>query len=124
MRARCGGSVDAGVAEVLATPGTQGSWHLGQQEIWCSRRVWQPVLANMLQYSCLENPPDREAWQAMVTSAAKSCSRLKQPCMHRHKTFFACGSSARVRAEREGGAAAWLVGTLVVPSMQGHGLSP
>ena len=30
----------------------------------CSTRVWQPVFANMLQYSCLENPPDREAWQA------------------------------------------------------------
>ena len=34
--------------------------------------------------------------------------------MHRHKTFFACGSSASVRVEREGGAAAWLVGTLAV----------
>ena len=29
---------------------------------------------------------------------------------HRHKTFLACGSSAPVRVEREGGAAAWLVG--------------
>ena len=72
----------------------------------------------------MENPPDREAWQAMVTSAAKSWTRLKQPCMHRHKTFFACGNSDPVRVEREGGPAAWLVGTLVVPSVQGHGLSP
>ena len=31
--------------------------------------------------------------------------------------FFACGSSAPVRVEHEGGAAAWLVGTLVVPSV-------
>ena len=30
---------------------------------------------------------------------------LKQPCMHRRKTFFACGSSAPVRAEHEGGTA-------------------
>ena len=37
-------------------------------------------------------------------------------------TFFACGSSAPVRIEREGGTAAWLAGTLVVPSVQGHGL--
>ena len=37
--------------------------------------------------------------------------------------FFACGSSVTVRVEREGGTAAWLVGTLVVPSVQGHGLS-
>ena len=45
----------------------QGSWWLGQQEIQCSRRVWHPVLANTLQYSCLENPfPDGEAWQVIV----------------------------------------------------------
>ena len=36
-----------------------------------SRKVWQPVLANTLQYSCLENPPDREAWQATVYSVAE-----------------------------------------------------
>jgi len=60
VRARCGGSAAAWVAGVLAAPGTQGSWWLGQQEIKCSRRVWQPVLASTLQYSCLENPPP---WQ-------------------------------------------------------------
>ena len=38
--------------------------------------------------------------------------------------FFACGSSAPVRIEREGGVAAWLVGTLVAPSVQGHRLPP
>ena len=38
------------------------------------------------------------------------------------KTFIACGSSAPVRVENEGGAAAWLVGTLAVPNLQGHGL--
>ena len=36
--------------------------------------------------------------------------------------FFACGSSAPVRVEHEGGAAAGLVGTLAAPSVQGHGL--
>ena len=36
--------------------------------------------------------------------------------------FFACGSSVPVRVDREGGAAAWLVGTLAAPSVQGHGL--
>ena len=45
--------------------------------------------------------------------------------MHRSRTFiFACGSSVPVRVEREGGAAAWLVGTLAVPSMPGHRLPP
>ena len=38
--------------------------------------------------------------------------------------FFACGSSAPVRVEREGGAAAWLEGTLAVPSVQRHRLLP
>ena len=36
--------------------------------------------------------------------------------------FFACGSSAPVTVEREGGSAAWLAGTLEALSVQGHGL--
>ena len=52
VRARSGGGAAAWVAGVLAAPSTQGSLWLGQQEIQCSRRVWQPVLANTLQYSC------------------------------------------------------------------------
>jgi len=35
--------------------------------------------------------------------------------------FFHCGSSAPVRVEREGGAAAWVTGTLAAPSAQGYG---
>ena len=31
---------------------------------------------NPLQYSCLENPMDREAWQATVHGIAKSWTRL------------------------------------------------
>ena len=38
--------------------------------------------------------------------------------------FFACGSSVPVIIEREGGTAAWLVGILVVPSVQGLQLHP
>ena len=33
VRARCGGGAAAWVAGVLAAPGTQGSWRLGQQEM-------------------------------------------------------------------------------------------
>ena len=43
-------------------------------------------------------------------------------CAHRCKTFFACGSSAPVRVEHEVGTAAWLVGVLEAPSVQGHAL--
>ena len=35
-------------------------------------------MANPLQYSCLENPMDREAWQATVHKVIKSQTRLKQ----------------------------------------------
>ena len=71
------------------------------------QRVWQPVLAKMLQYSCLENPlSDREAWQATVYRVARSWTLPKQPCVHRCLIFSACGSSAPVRVEQEGGAAA------------------
>ena len=41
-----------------------------------------------------------------------------------HAKIFACDSSAPVRVECEGGAAAWLAGTLVVPSVQGYELPP
>ena len=37
---------------------------------------------NPLQYSCLENPMDRGAWQATVRGVAKSRTRLKQLSMH------------------------------------------
>ena len=37
---------------------------------------------NPLQYSCLENPMDRGAWQAMVQRVAKSQIRLKQLSKH------------------------------------------
>ena len=68
--------------------------------------------------------PDREAWQATVYRVTRSWTLPKRPYVHRRKTFSACGSSASVRVEREGGAAAWLVGILVVASVQGHILPP
>ena len=74
------------------------SWHT-------SRRVWQPVLANRFQYYCLETPPphpNREAWQATVYRVTKSWTQPKWPCVHRRKTFFACGCSASVKVEHEG----------------------
>ena len=37
---------------------------------------------NPLQYSCLENPMDRGAWQATVHRVTKSWTQLKQFSMH------------------------------------------
>ena len=36
--------------------------------------------------------------------------------------FFACGNSATVSVECEGGTAAWIAGTLAAPSEKGHSL--
>ena len=33
---------------------------------------------NLLQYSCLENPTDRRAWQAAIHGITKSPTRLKR----------------------------------------------
>ena len=121
-RARCGGGAAAWVAGVLAAPGTQGSWWLGQQEIQCSRRGWQPVLADTLQDSCLEKPPNREAWQATVYRVTNNQTLPKQPWVHRHKICFLPVAILPQRVECEGGIAAWLVGILMGPSVQGHGL--
>ena len=52
-----GGGAAAWIPGALATPATQGSWQLGQQEMQRSRAVWQLVLANMPHYYCLEHPP-------------------------------------------------------------------
>ena len=40
---------------------------------------------NLLQYSCLENPMDRGAWQAIVHGVTKNWTWLKQPCQHVYK---------------------------------------
>ena len=39
---------------------------------------------NLLQYSCLENPKDRGAWQTRVHRVAKSWTQLRQlsTCIH------------------------------------------
>ena len=45
---------------------------------------------NPLQYSCLENPKDRGAWQATVYRATKSRTRLKQFSAHTRGTHMLC----------------------------------
>ena len=82
--------------EPLAVPGTLRSFL--QQHSWKASILWHskycyyldnngliPGLGrfpeggygNPLQYSCLENPRDRETWQATVQRIAKSRTRLK-----------------------------------------------
>ena len=50
-----------------------------------SRRSPRGERGNPLQYSCLENPMDRGAWQATVDRVAKSWSCLKRLSTHAQK---------------------------------------
>ena len=56
----------------------------------CKRRGFDPGLgrspgkrkSNLFQYSCLENPMDRGAWQATVRRVTTSWTQLKQLRTH------------------------------------------
>ena len=52
---------------------------------------------NPVQYSCLENPVDRGAWQATVHRDTKSQTELKQPncSMHTCRGIFDCHNLVR-----------------------------
>ena len=45
---------------------------------------------NPFQYSCLENPMDRGAWQAVVHRVAKSQTRLKRLSTHTSVCVSVC----------------------------------
>ena len=47
---------------------------------WVRKILWKR--AYPLQYSCLENPMDRGAWQVTVHRVTKSGTQQKQLCMH------------------------------------------
>ena len=51
---------------------------------------------NPFQYSCLENPMDRDAWQVLVGRVTRSCTQLKWLSTHAFKFFTVptrpCGS--------------------------------
>ena len=58
---------------------------------------------NPLQHSCLENPMDRGAWQAMVHRVTKSWTRLKQlsKCTLALKKEIEGGKKRRREEEKE-----------------------
>ena len=59
------------IREVALIPGSRRSSGVGN--------------GNPLLYFCLENPMDREAWQATVHRVAKSQTRLKRLNIHTHR---------------------------------------
>ena len=72
--------------------------------------------------------PEELPWQrSLAGHSLQGCKQLdmtKVTLNEEMQDFLTCGSSAPVRAEREGGAAPWLMGTLATLSVQGHGLPP
>ena len=76
LRGFPGGSV---VKKLLANAGDAG------ESIPGSGRSPEGRHGNPLQYSCLEKPMDRGAWQAAVHGVEKSRTRLKLLSMHTHK---------------------------------------
>ena len=78
---------------------------------------------NPLQYSRLENPHGQRSLAGHSLQGQES-DTTKVTLHAQMQDFFACGSSAPVRIEHEGGAAACLVGTLAASSVQGHRLPP
>ena len=111
VRARCGGGAAAWVTGVVAAPGTQGSWQLGQQEIYCSRRVWQqywPICSSVLAW---RNPlPDRSL-AGHSPQGHKELDTTKEILRAQMQDFFRLWLLYPLRVEREGGPAAWLAGT-------------
>ena len=122
-RTRCGGGAAAWVVGVLAASGTLGSCWLGQQEIQCSRRVWQPVLANTFQYSCLEKPLSEKPGRSQSTGS-QGVGHYQYDPTHIDARIILFVAALLQWVEHEVGAAAWFAATLALPSVQGHGLPP
>ena len=89
------GIFQARILEWFATPSSRGSsqsrdWTCISFISWIGNQVLSsPVLVppgegngNPLQYSCLENPVDREAWWAAVYRFTQSRTQLKWLSMH------------------------------------------
>ena len=65
-------------------------------------------------------PPDRGSGRPLSTGSQRVGHDKSRPVCIDARLFFACGNPSPLRVEYESGAAAWLAGTLVVPSVQGH----
>jgi len=114
VRARCGDSAAAWVAGVLAAPGTQQGRRLGQQDIYCSISVWQPILSHTLQYSCLENPPSltKKPGKQQSIGLQRIGHYRSNPACIGTRLFLSVAALPQWRVECEGGTAAWLARTL------------
>ena len=75
-----------GTSEVVKNPPAKCRRHKRCGFNPWSRRCPGEGHGNPLQYSCLENPMDTEAWRARVQTVIKSQTWLKRLSMHTHAT--------------------------------------
>ena len=118
--------------EVVQLLGLQGfwqhqvlSWQLGQQEIQCSRRYgsqFGPIHSSILAWrSPLTEKPGRPQSIGLQRVGQDRSDPVHEDA--RFFFFFFClWQLSPLRVASEGGAAAWLAGTLAAPSVQGHRL--
>ena len=59
-----------------------------QFDLWVGKIPWKRA-CNPLQYSCLENPMDRGAWEASVHGVAKNWTQLKRLSTHAQALLYA-----------------------------------
>ena len=118
-----GGGAAVWAAGILAARGTRGAGGQGSRKYSAlegyGNQHW-PICSNILAWrtpSLAEKPGRPQS-----TGSQRGGHDRGDPASTDAGLFFARGSSAPVRAEYEGGAAAWLLGTLAVPSVQGHPL--
>ena len=112
--------------QVLRGVGGWGSRKYSALEVY-GNQSW-PIHSSILAWrtpSLTEKPgrPQSTGWQRVRQDGSHPAC-INTRLFFAPPPFFACGSSAPVRVEREGGTAAWLAGILAVPSVQGHRLPP
>ena len=102
----------------LASVPARTRWWLGQQEIWCSRRTWQPTPL----FFFLEDPLDREAHRLWPTGSQRA-GHGQRNSTHTHAGFFFFFSFPLATLSQWGscmeGTVAWIKGTLAMPAIQG-----
>ena len=88
------------------------------------RMLWQQILANAVQYSCLENPSSLKEKPGRPQSTGLCRVGHERVILHTQmQGIFACSGPTPVKVKHEGSAAAWPAGTLCVqrhrlPSLQ------
>ena len=87
---------------------SQNQWFLGQQEIWCSRRTWQPTPLLFPGGSLGQRSP-----QAIIHRVPKSCTWAKQLHTYSCRTFFFFFSFPLATLSQWGSCmeVAWLLGS-------------